>query len=164
MNGHGGRATSPRTGTRMEEGREGGFGRSKTQGGEKMASMKRSGKDERWKPCSVLTPPYHLWMGRNSQFPGWFETERWNEGRRRGCGLNHGRQPGKKTTTPPKKSPFQRILDFYQRFSLDVIAAPGRPIKVNDRELFSPQSSCKEDFKSVLKLVQNLFPTSTCSP
>lgn len=68
-------------------------------------------------------------------------------------------------TTGKQEAKLQQILNFYQHFSLgDVIAVPRRPIKVNDRELFSHQSSCTEDFESVLMVVKNLFPASTANP
>lgn len=60
-------------------GEEGGRGG----GGEKMERMKRGGKDERREP---RFNPYFSFsilrrLGRNSQFPGWFQRERWNEER-----------------------------------------------------------------------------------
>lgn len=72
MNGHGGRATSLRT-----KGRRWWWRRRKDDGNEKG-----------WERCTQGAPVqplflflYSLWLGRNSQFPGWFYKDRWNEER-----------------------------------------------------------------------------------
>lgn len=83
MNGHGGRATSLRTGTR-EGGGEGSRGGARGgEGGEKMERMKRGGKDERREPW--FNPYFSFsilrgWEGILSSLGG-FQRERWNEER-----------------------------------------------------------------------------------
>ena len=51
--------------------------------------------------------------------------------------------------TGTQEAELQQITILYHCFSLgDVTALPRRPIKVNDRGLFSHQSSSMEDFES----------------
>lgn len=125
-----------------------------------MERMKRGGKDERREPrfnpyfsFSIL----HGWEGILSSLGGFREEG----GMRRG----EGRRSKSQRTTGKQEAQLQQIPIFYQYFSLgDVTAVPRRPIKVNDRGLFSHQSSSTKDSESVLMLVKNYFPASTSDP
>lgn len=104
MNGHGGRATSLRTGTRGKGGGRGGGGG----GGEKMERMKRGGKDERREPR--FNPYFSFsilcgWEGILSSLGGFTEKG----GMRRG----EGRRFKSWRTTGKQEAKLQQILNFY---------------------------------------------------
>ncbi len=95
MNGHSGKATSPRTGTRGKEGGRGGAGGGG--GGEKMERMERGGKDERREPRFNLYFSFSILRvceGILSSLGGFGEKGRLKRGV--GSGLNHrGQQEAK---------------------------------------------------------------------
>lgn len=97
MNGRGGRATSLRTGTRGGGGRE----VSAVQEEKGWGEWRGVGKMRPGSRGSTLIslPLFSAVGGRNSQFPGWLQRDKWNEGSGgKGMGGEGGRFKSRRTT------------------------------------------------------------------